>query len=74
MPPLGTEGALCDCLAPYNCECFYRENEVGGRPQAPYNDDKSLFGPGALKVRKIPPKSLSNDDRTAPSVGEVAPS
>ena len=30
-PPLGTEGALCDCSAPSNRECVYRENEVGGR-------------------------------------------
>ena len=29
--PLGAEGALCDCSAPCNRECFYRENIVGGR-------------------------------------------
>ena len=26
MPPLGAEGTLCDCSAPSNRECFYREN------------------------------------------------
>ena len=67
--PLGAEGAFCDCLGPSNCGRFYRENVVGGRSQAPLNDDRSLFGPeGALR-----PESPSNDDRTAPSLGEVAP-
>ena len=65
MPTFGTEGALCDCSAPSNRECVYRENVVGGRAQAPYNDEKSL--------RKVPPKSPSNDGRTTPSLGEVAP-
>ena len=77
-PPLGAEGALCDCLAPSNRECVYRANVVGGRRQAPSNADKSLFGPegawGRPQARKVPPKSSSNDDHTASSLGEVAPS
>ena len=56
--PLGDEGALCDCSAPSNRESVYRENVVGGRPQAPS---------GALQRRNAPLKSPSNDDRMTPS-------
>ena len=81
-PSLGAEGALCDCSAPSNRECVYKENVVGGRP--PSNDEKSLrkVPPcvykeniiGGLQRRKVPSKNPSNDDRMAPSLGEVAPS
>ena len=55
-------GALCDCSTPYNRECIYRENvHLEGTPSA-------------LQRRKVYPKSPSNDDRTAPSLDEVAPS
>ena len=47
MAPLDAEGALCDCSAPSSRECVYTENLVGGRPQAPSNDEMSL--------RKVPP-------------------
>ena len=40
MLPLGAKGALCDCSAPFNRECAYRE-------KAPSNDEKSL--------QKVPP-------------------
>ena len=62
MPPLGAEGALRDCLAPSNCECFYRENVVGVRLRTPFRDDnKSLLRTpeGAISpekfLRKGPP-------------------
>ena len=60
--PLGAEGPHCYFSAPSNRECVHRENVVGGCPQ------------GALQRRKVPPKSLSNDVCTEPSLGEVAPS
>ena len=48
LPPhLSTAAALCDCSAPLNRECVYRENVVGGHLRAPSNDEKSL--------RKVPP-------------------
>ena len=40
--PVGAEDALCDCSEPSNRECAHRENVVGGRPQAPSNDEKSF--------------------------------
>ena len=41
--PLGAEGALCDCSAPSNRECFCRENVVGGRPRTTKSpSEKSL--------------------------------
>ena len=58
-PSLGAEGAFCDCSAPSNHECANKENVVGGRSH--------------LQQRKVPTKSLSNDDRTAHPLGEVAP-
>ena len=45
-PSLDAEGALCDCSAPSNLECVYKKRVVGGRHQAPSNDEKSL--------RKVP--------------------
>ena len=58
MPPLGAGGALCDCSASSNRECFYREN-------VPSNDEKSLqelFGPaGALRH---PPTTKSSSERS----------
>ena len=59
----GAEGDLCDCSAPSNHECVYRENIVGGRPQAP----------SRLQRQKLPQKS-PNDDLTASSLGEVVAS
>ena len=63
----------CSWRAPSNDEkslrkvppCVYKENLVGGRPQEPS---------GAFQRRKVAPKCSSNDDRTAPSLGELAPS
>ena len=54
---------------------FFRENVAGERLRALSNDDKSLFGTeGAPRRPKNSSESPSNDDRTAPSLGEVAPS
>ena len=62
-PPPGNRRYPCDCSAPSNRECFYRENVVESALRRPA---------GAFQRRKVPPKSFSNDDRTAPSLGEVA--
>ena len=42
-PPLGAEGALCDCLAPSNRECFTGKNEnvVGGRDAESESESES---------------------------------
>ena len=61
-PPLGRRRRPCDCSASSNRECVYREKCSWTAPE------------GILQRRKVPPKSLSNDDRKAPSLGEIAPS
>ena len=58
MSPLGRRRRPLRLLGAIRSRMFYRENVVGGRPQAPSNDEKFL--------RKVPPMTTV--------LGEVAPS
>ena len=64
----GHSWALCDCSAPSNRECVYRENVVVGRPKAPSIDEKPL--------RKVPPcgykENLVGGCPQAPSNDEMS--